>query len=119
MASTPIDPLLNKQIHATVVNDHVLSGEVAAQVCASLGLASTNATLGRKVVSLALTAAESSTDNGNGLAVFIEEASQYGTLSASILQGIYHKVRLDYISSSHCYNVFLSYYYYFLISLYF
>jgi hypothetical protein len=97
MANMELDPLLKKTIHAAVVNDHVLSGEVAAQVCASLGLSSTNATLGRKFVSLALTSQDS---EGNGLANFTEEASQYGTLSGSVLQGIYHKV-------------FYYYYYYF------
>jgi len=86
--------LLKKSAHAAVVNDNVLSGEVAAQVCSSLGLSSTNATLGRKVVSLALAAQDAEEAGGfsGGLDAFEEQAGQYGSIAVDLLRDIYHKV---------------------------
>ena len=93
-----VDELTKKTIHASVVNDAVLSGEVAGQVCSSLGLATTNATLGRKVVSLALLAMDKADSEGgmvDGLDIFSEQATQYGSLGPGMLQDIYEKVTTD------------------------
>ena len=87
--------LKKKTASAAVVNDAVLTGEVAAQVCASLGLSSTNATLGRKVVSLALAAMDREEAGGgmvDGPEGFAEDATKYGALSAGMLMEIYQKV---------------------------
>jgi|AntAceMinimDraft_5_1070358.scaffolds.fasta_scaffold53928_2 hypothetical protein len=87
--------LKKKNANAAVVNDAVLTGEVAAQVCGSLGLSSTNATLGRKVVSLALAAMDREGAGGgmaDGPEGFAEDATQYGALSAGMLREIYQKV---------------------------
>jgi hypothetical protein len=93
MATMP-EGLLKKSAHAAVVNDTVLSGEVAGQVCSSLGLSSTNATLGRKVVSLALSAQDVEEEGGlgGGLEAFEEQAEQYGSIASTLLRDIYIKV---------------------------
>jgi hypothetical protein len=85
--------LVRKTAHANVVNDAVLSGEVASTVCGSLGLASTNMTMGRKIVSLAMSALDAH-PNLDGLDAFADQANQFGTLSKGILRDIYIKVQL-------------------------
>jgi hypothetical protein len=86
--------LVKKAAHAAVVNDGVLSGEVAAGVCAALGLSSTNATLGRKMVSLALTAQDKAGPAGaGGFEAFQEQSTQFGSFAVPLLREIFGKVR--------------------------
>ena len=85
-----------QKAHASVLGDAVLVGDVAATVCSSLGMPSTNATLGRRVVSLALSTLAGSDDDGSGaggFAKFAVSAGDYGSLPQDLLNEVYTKVQ--------------------------
>eukprot|EP00613_Pedinella_sp_CCMP2098_P043683 CAMPEP_0171793106 /NCGR_PEP_ID=MMETSP0991-20121206/67365_1 /TAXON_ID=483369 /ORGANISM="non described non described, Strain CCMP2098" /LENGTH=81 /DNA_ID=CAMNT_0012403319 /DNA_START=1 /DNA_END=242 /DNA_ORIENTATION=+ len=62
-------------------------------MCSALGLASTNATLGRKMVSLALKAQDKAGPAGvGGFETFEEQSTQFGSFGSPLLRDVYGKV---------------------------
>lgn len=97
--------LLARRVREAVVNDSVLVGEVASQVAGALGLSTVNATLGRKVVSLAIDAQERTHKQSlaaeEGVAGFIDQAGQYGSFSDDLLREVHRRVGDRMLRASH------------------